>query len=93
MSDRERWIAKKEAETANARYNEFLNYGFGEGDEDDWLHVMPLHNMKFILMNLLDEGAISATDLDGFSEELRGALLTYKELIDRRKKWEGIAIC
>lgn len=35
MSDRERWIAKKEAETANTRYNEFLNYGFGEGDEDD----------------------------------------------------------
>ena len=47
---------------------------------------MPLHNMKFILMNLLDEGAISATDLDGFSEELRGALLTYIELRDRRKK-------
>lgn len=35
MSDREQWIAKKEAETANARYNEFLNYGFDEGDEDD----------------------------------------------------------
>ncbi len=27
MSDRERWIAKKEAETANARYNEILNKG------------------------------------------------------------------
>jgi hypothetical protein len=25
MSDRERWIAKKESEQANARYNEFLN--------------------------------------------------------------------
>ena len=47
---------------------------------------MPLHNMKFILMNLWDEGAISATDLDRFSEKLRGALLTYIELIDRRKK-------
>lgn len=47
---------------------------------------MPLHNMKFILMNLLDEGAISATDLDGFSEELRSALLTYIERRDRRKK-------
>lgn len=43
-------------------------------------------NMKFILMNLLDEGAISATDLDGFSEGLRGALLTYIERRDRRKK-------
>ena len=27
MSDRERWIAKKEAEEANARYNEILNNG------------------------------------------------------------------
>ena len=27
MSDRERWIAKKEAEAANARYNEILNDG------------------------------------------------------------------
>ncbi len=27
MSDRERWIAKKEAEAANARYNEMLNKG------------------------------------------------------------------
>ena len=25
MSDRERWIAKKESETANARYNEILD--------------------------------------------------------------------
>ena len=27
MSDRERWIAKKEAEATNARYNEILNRG------------------------------------------------------------------
>lgn len=27
MSDRERWIRKKEAEEANARYNELLYYG------------------------------------------------------------------
>lgn len=27
MSDRERWIAKKESEEANARYNEILNEG------------------------------------------------------------------
>ena len=30
MSDRERWIQKKEAEQANARYNELLYYGLGE---------------------------------------------------------------
>ena len=34
MSDRERWIQKKEAEQANAKYNEMLYYGLG-GDEDD----------------------------------------------------------
>lgn len=27
MGDRERWIKKKEAEQANARYNELLYYG------------------------------------------------------------------
>ena len=27
MSDRERWIKKKEAEQANAKYNELLYYG------------------------------------------------------------------
>ena len=27
MSDRDRWIAKKEAEAANARYNDILNRG------------------------------------------------------------------
>jgi hypothetical protein len=30
MSDRERWIKKKEAEQANAKYNELLYYGLGE---------------------------------------------------------------
>ena len=33
MSDRERWIAKKEAEAANIRYNELLYYGLGDDDE------------------------------------------------------------
>ena len=33
MSERERWIAKKEAEAANTRYNELLYYGLGENDE------------------------------------------------------------
>ena len=33
MSDRERWIRKKEAEQANAKYNEMLYYGF-ENDEE-----------------------------------------------------------
>ena len=37
MSDREHWIQKKEAERANARYNEVLRYGLGveEEEEDD----------------------------------------------------------
>ena len=33
MSDRERWIRKKEAEEANARYNELLYYGLGQDEE------------------------------------------------------------
>ncbi len=35
MSDRDRWIAKKRAEEANARYNELLNYGLGTDEDDD----------------------------------------------------------
>ena len=35
MSDRERWIAKKEAEEANARYNELFYYGLGADEDDD----------------------------------------------------------
>jgi hypothetical protein len=34
MSDRKRWIQKKQAEGANVRYNEMLYFGFGEDDED-----------------------------------------------------------
>ena len=41
-------------------------------------------NMKFILMDLLDEGAITAADLDGFSDDLRDSLLTYIELRKNR---------
>ena len=37
-------------------------------------------NMKFILMDLLDEGAVTAADLEGFSEELKDALLSYIEI-------------
>ncbi|MEE3420977.1 MAG: hypothetical protein VZR02_07755 [Lachnospiraceae bacterium] len=33
MDDRERWKKKKEAEEANARYNEILYYGLGNEDE------------------------------------------------------------
>lgn len=36
-------------------------------------------NMKFILMDLLNEGAITAADLDGFSDDLRNSLLPYIE--------------
>ena len=35
MSDRERWIRKKKAEEANARYNELLYYGLGDIGEDE----------------------------------------------------------
>jgi hypothetical protein len=41
---------------------------------------MKRSNMKFILMNLLDEGAVTAADLEGFSEELKDALLSYIEI-------------
>ena len=34
MSDRERWIKKKEAQEANARYNELLYYGLDRQDEE-----------------------------------------------------------
>lgn len=34
-------------------------------------------NMDYILMSLLDEGAITADDLDGFSDELKERLLAY----------------
>ena len=45
---------------------------------------MSRSNMKFILMDLLNEGAITADDLDGFSYELRDSLLTYMELRKKR---------
>ena len=32
MSDRERWIKKKEAEEANAKYNELLYFGLGQDE-------------------------------------------------------------
>ena len=32
MSDRERWIKKKEAEQANAKYNELLYFGLGQDE-------------------------------------------------------------
>ena len=45
---------------------------------------MSRSNMKFILMDLLDEGAITAADLDGFSDDLLDSLLTYIELRKNR---------
>ena len=36
MSDRERWIRKKEAEKANAKYNELLARGLGTDEDDDF---------------------------------------------------------
>ena len=46
---------------------------------------MSRSNMKLILMDLLDEGAITAAELDGFSDDLRDSLLTYIELRKRRE--------
>lgn len=34
LSDRERIMKKKELEATNARWNEYLNYGFGDDDDD-----------------------------------------------------------
>ena len=42
--------------------------------------------MKIILMNLLDEGAITANDLDGFSDNLRDSLLNYLEFGKKRNE-------
>ncbi len=39
--------------------------------------VMKRSNMKIILMNLLEEGVITADDLEGFSDELRELLLAF----------------
>ncbi len=47
--------------------------------------AMSRSNMKFILMDLLAEGAITAADLDGFSDDLRDSLITYIELRKRRE--------
>jgi len=46
---------------------------------------MSRSNMKFILRDLLDEGAITSADLDGFSDDLRDSLLTYIEFRKRRE--------
>lgn len=37
--------------------------------------------MKYILTNLLDEGAITMDDLEGFSDELRDSMLFHIELM------------
>lgn len=39
-------------------------------------------NMKFLMMDLINEGAISVADFDGFSEDFRDQLVFYCE---RRK--------
>ena len=43
-------------------------------------------NMKFILMNLLDEEAISLEDLEGFSDDLKDTMSTYVMLSKKREK-------
>ena len=51
---------------------------------------MSRSNMKFILMDLLDEGAISLEDLDGFSDDLKDSLATYVWLKERREVKTGV---
>ena len=43
-------------------------------------------SMKLILMNLLAEGAITADDLDGFSDELREWLFPYIKYLENTKE-------
>ncbi len=43
-------------------------------------------NMKFILMDLLDEEAISLEDLEGFSDDLKDTMSTYAMLPKKREK-------
>ena len=43
-------------------------------------------NMKFILMDLLDEEAISLEDLEGFSDDLKDTMSTYVVLSKKREK-------
>ena len=47
---------------------------------------MSRSKMKIILMNLLDEGAITANDLAGFSDNLRDSLLNYLEFGKKRNE-------
>ena len=46
-------------------------------------------NMKFLMMDLINEGAITPEDLDGFSEDFRDQLLFYCERM--KAKQEGSA--
>ena len=62
----------------NHEYIELLS---GEGNPSDKFWALE----ERILMDLLDEGAITAADLDGFSDDLRDSLLTYIELRKRRE--------
>ena len=40
-------------------------------------------NMKFLMMDLINEGAISVEDFDGFSEYFRDQLIFYSERVKR----------
>ena len=40
-------------------------------------------NMELLIMDLINEGAISAEDFDGFSEDFRDQLLFYSERVNR----------
>ena len=40
-------------------------------------------NMRFLMMDLINEGAISVEDFDGFSEDFRDQLIFYSERVKR----------
>ena len=61
----------------NHEYIELLS---GEGNPSDKFWALE----ERIRQDLLDEGAITAEDLDGFSDDLRDSLLTYIELRKNR---------
>ena len=72
--------------SASSRFWE-LEKRIREDKKDSGVHAMiKRSNMKFILMNLLDEEAISLEDLEGFSDDLKDTMSTYVMLSKKREK-------
>ena len=72
--------------SASSRFWE-LEKRIREDKKDSGVHAMiKRSNMKFILMDLLDEEAISLEDLEGFSDDLKDTMSTYVMLSKKREK-------